>query len=96
MTIFRLQPRQRGRRLVAACAVVATLGAARLAAAQQRLVAWPDPDTGYCLVPLCVAGPRLVPCTFLDAPPLAIAVAAGDRVTLRYPGTKPVQLRCGF
>jgi hypothetical protein len=98
MTIFRLQPRprgrQRGRRLVAACALVAALGAARPAAAA-RLVLEPD-ESGYCLVPLCVVGPRLLPCTFLDFPPLVIAVAGGGRVTLRYPGTKPVQLRCGF
>jgi hypothetical protein len=59
-------------------------------------VAWPDPDTGYCVVPLCAAGPRLVPCTFLDLPQLVIGLVAGGRVTLRYPGTKPVQLRCGF
>jgi hypothetical protein len=81
---------------VAACAVAAALGAARPAAAQQQFVAWPDPDTGYCVVPLCAAGPRLVPCTFLDLPRLVIALVAGGRVTLRYPSTKPVQLRCGL
>jgi hypothetical protein len=96
MTISRLQPRprgpRRGRRLVAACAVAVALAAARPAAAA-RLALEPD-ETGYCLVPLCLAGPRFVPCQFLDFPQVVIALVAGSHVTLRWPGAQPLRLFC--